>query len=67
MLEDLKDILWAANPRNRIWPPKRDRDPSVKGPPPRVLSFEAALEIRRRQRKARENGEVCPSAVFKDK
>ena len=40
---------------------------SVKGPQPRILSFEAALEIRRRQREAQQNGEDGPSAVFKDK
>ena len=48
MFENLKDMLWAANPKNRVWPPSRG--PFIKGPQPRILSFEAALEIRRRQR-----------------
>lgn len=64
MLENLKDILWAANPKNRKWPP--DRGPFIKGPQPRILSFEAALEIRRRQREAQKNGEGEPSAVFRE-
>ena len=66
MLENLKDILWAANPKNRTWPPTHN-DPRIKGPQPRILSFEAALEIRRRQREAQKNGDDTPSAVFKDK
>ena len=64
MLETLKDILWAANPRNRIWP--QNRDPRIKGPQPRILSIEAALEIRRLQREAQKNGDDTPSAVFKE-
>ena len=65
MLENLKDIIWAANPKNRMWPPKQG--PFIKGPQPRILSFDAALEIRRRQREAQKNGEDGPSVVFKDK
>lgn len=52
MFENLKDILWAANPRNRIWP-RGGADLSKKGPKPRVLSFAAALEMRRREREER--------------
>jgi len=60
MLEKLKDMLWAANPKNRIWPPSHN-DPRIKGPQPRILSYEAALEIRRRQREAGED--ELPSVV----
>ena len=51
MLEKFKDILWAVNPKNRIWPADSG-DPCVKGPQPRILSFEAALEIRRHWRES---------------
>lgn len=64
MLEDLKDMLWAANPKNRIWP--QNRDPRIKGPQPRILSYEAALEMRRRQREAKKAGDDTPSAVFRE-
>lgn len=64
MFDNLKDIIWAANPKNRIWP--QNRDPCIKGPQPRILSFEAALEMRRRQREAQKNGEDGPAAVFRE-
>lgn len=63
MLENLKDMLWAMNPKNRIWP--QNRDPSIKGPQPRIISYEAALEIRRRQREAEKDGDT-PSVVRRE-
>lgn len=59
VFENLKDMLWAANPKNRIWP--QNRDPHIKGPQPRILSYEAALEMRRRQREAKRNGDDVAS------
>jgi len=64
MLEKLKDMLWAANPKNRIWSPSHN-DPRIKGPQPRILSYEAALEIRRRQREAENDGDT-PSVVRRE-
>lgn len=57
MIDKLKDVFGAMNPKNRIWPANHD-DPRVKGPQPRILSCEAARELRRRQREAREDGLV---------
>lgn len=62
MFEKLKDMLWASNPRNRVWP-RSHGDPSVKGPRPRILSHEAALELRRHQREMQ--GDDAASDVHK--
>ena len=51
----MKDVFRTMNPKNRIWPANHD-DPKVKGPQPRILSCEAARELRRRQREAQEDG-----------
>ena len=64
MLENLKDILGAANPKNRIWPPTHN-DPRIKGPQPRLVTREQ-YERLMKMREERGDDDI-PSAVFRDK